>query len=83
MALVLKLAWIKRKTASGSEGGGEQGIWGEKGAERSSQCSTLCLGGLVCAHGPGAPRPSWGVSAGTLLGGAVGASPVTTRILGV
>lgn len=50
VALVLKLAWIRRKIASGSKGGGEQGIWGEKSAERNSLCTTLCQGGL-CAGG--------------------------------
>lgn len=72
VALVLKLAWIGRKIASGSEGGGERGIWGEKSAERNSLCGTLCRGGLHGrgAGGPGPPGSSWGASAGGLLGAA-------------
>lgn len=63
-------------------GGGEQGIWGEKSAERNSLCAVLRRGGLG-AGGQSPPGSSWGASAGRLLGAAVRAFPVAVRILWV
>lgn len=74
LLLKLLLAWIRRKTASGSKGGGEQGIWGEKSAERNNLHAgmlhaedgwVLCRGLCVCfpwdweAFSMGVLSPSW------------------------
>lgn len=62
---------------------GQSREFGERKVLKGTVCAPHCAWGGWCVQTDQAPLgSSWGVSAGTLLGGAVGASPVTTRSLG-